>query len=101
MTGEAEAFLKEAKEDCRKLADMGAEYIAIPCNTTHYFYDALAEASPIPILHMVRETIKEVITKYPDVQKVGIMATDGTVHAEMSMEGNAPPTESRRSIQRH
>ena len=83
LTGEAEAFLKEAKEDCRKLADMGAEYIAIPCNTTHYFYDALAEASPIPILHMVRETIKDVITKYPDVQKVGIMATDGTVHANV------------------
>ena len=32
---------------------------------------------------MVRETIKEVITKYPDVQKVGIMATDGTVHANV------------------
>ena len=86
LTGKAEAFLKEAREDCRKLADMGAEYIAIPCNTTHYFYDALAEASPIPILHMVRETIRDVITEYPDVQKVGIMATDGTVHAYV-----APP----------
>ena len=32
---------------------------------------------------MVRETIRDIITEYPDVQKVGIMATDGTVHANV------------------
>ena len=81
LTGLHETFLREAEEDCRKLADMGAEYIAIPCNTTHYFYDALAKASPIPILHMVRETVCHIAAEIPQARKVGILATDGTVRA--------------------
>ena len=42
----------------QKLASVGADIIAIPCNTAHTFYQEIEEGSPIPVLHMIRETAK-------------------------------------------
>ena len=57
---------------------MGCTAIAIPCNTSHFFADRLQGELSIPIIHMVRETVK-VLSSDPGVHKVGILATDGTV----------------------
>ena len=43
--------------DAARLVTFGADVIAIPCNTAHYFYDRLNETIPIPILNMVEETV--------------------------------------------
>ena len=61
----------------RKLTAAGAELIAIPCNTAHYFYDQIEKASPVPVLNIVRETVA--LAKKAGVRKLGIMATAGTV----------------------
>jgi len=45
-------------EDAKKLASVGADIIAIPCNTAHTFYQEIEEGSPIPVVHMIRETAK-------------------------------------------
>lgn len=61
----------------KKLADSGAEVLAIPCITAHYFYEELSGEIPVPIIHLIEETVK-----YLEEQKinvVGLMATDGTV----------------------
>lgn len=60
-----------------KLAQNGADIIAIPCITAGYFYSELSEAIPVPVIHTLEE-----IAKYLQklgVQRVGLMATDGTV----------------------
>lgn len=63
--------------DAIKLANAGAELICIPCNTAHTFYDELVSLSPVPVLHMIRETAKRAATL--GAQRVGILATDGTL----------------------
>ncbi len=65
----------------RKLEEAGASFIAIPCNTVHYFYDYMQESVNIPIIHMIRETAAEVADKYPGVKKVGLLATTGTIES--------------------
>ena len=65
------------KEDVLKLARAGADLIAIPCNTAHYFFDALEKISPVPVLNIVRETVK--LAERAGVHKLGILATTGTV----------------------
>ncbi|MGM0666856.1 MAG: aspartate/glutamate racemase family protein [Bacteroidota bacterium] len=65
----------------RKLESAGASFIAIPCNTVHYFYDYMQESVKIPIIHMIRETAGEVADKYPGVKKVGLLATTGTIES--------------------
>lgn len=66
-------------EGVRSLAQAGAELIAVPCNTAHYFYDEIQKISPVPVLNIVKETVR--LAKNAGVRKIGIMATAGTVTA--------------------
>lgn len=61
------------------LEDAGADYIAIPCNTAHYFYDAIARAARVPVLNIMRETAREVLGRVGAGGRVGLLATDGTI----------------------
>lgn len=69
-----------------KLAQAGAQVAAIPCNTAHApaIFDVvqarLAEANcPIHFLHMIEEVARFLQEHYPTVQRVGLLATTGTV----------------------
>ena len=66
-------------EEIEKLVSYGADYIAIPCNTAHYFYDKLIEKSNVPILNMVSDTVEYCVNS--GAKKIGILATKGTVGA--------------------
>lgn len=63
--------------DAQRLVTFGADVLAIPCNTAHYFYDRLNETISVPILNMVEETVLE--AKARGCCRVGILATSGTV----------------------
>ncbi len=61
----------------RTLKKMGAEIIAVPCITAHYFHDILEQEIGLPIINAIEET-----TRYFDMRKItkiGILATDGTM----------------------
>jgi len=61
----------------KQLVAQGAECIAIPCVTAHYFYDILSESINTDIIHAVKETTNHL--KENGISKVGIAATDGTI----------------------
>lgn len=63
-------------QDAQRLVTFGADMLAIPCNTAHYFYDRLNESVQIPILNMVEQTV---LRAKSECDKVGILATTGTV----------------------
>ncbi len=69
------------QRDTKKLASVGADIICIPCNTAHTFYDEMQASSPVPILHMIRETAKR--ASGLGARRVGILATDGTLTANV------------------
>lgn len=81
--GEGQLFLEAIKKDLNCLELAGVKHIAIPCNTSHYFYDTFSQYTTVPIIHMIRETgtyIKEV---YGEQAKVGILATSGAVKTDV------------------
>lgn len=65
------------ERDAQMLVRYGATVIAIPCNTAHYFFDRLAAALPVPVLHMPRLTVQQAMAS--GCRKLGILATTGTV----------------------
>lgn len=65
----------------RKLALAGAEFAVIPCNTAHYWYERLARAQPLPILHIADAVRIELQTRGGAVDRVAILATRGTNRA--------------------
>ena len=84
LSGEHETFLNAIIPDLRILENWGASNIAIPCNTSHYFYDVIQKQINIPIIHMPRESVRTAAAMMGDIKmqrSIGIMATDGTVQA--------------------
>lgn len=74
----------------KQLANMGADHIAIPCITAHYFHDMLTQGIPAPIINAVSETA--LYLKNNNIRCAGIMATEGTIHSglfqqELTMAG--------------
>jgi aspartate racemase len=65
----------------KQLEKQGADYIAIPCITAHYFYDFLEEDIKVPVIHIVKETVLHL--KENGVRTVGIAATDGTITSNL------------------
>lgn len=66
-------------EDAKRLEAAGCEFVVIPCNTAHYFYDELEQAVEIPVVNIVEETICYAKARVQDLSCVGIMATTGTI----------------------
>lgn len=72
-------LLKQMHENLKILENAKVTSIAIPCNTSHSIIDKIQQLTSIPIINMIEETakgLKEVVDKG---EKVGIMATDGTI----------------------
>lgn len=61
------------------LKSIGADIIAIPCVTAHYFHAEIESALGIKTLHAIRECA-ELLT-VAGIRRVGIMATEGTVNS--------------------
>lgn len=63
----------------RGLKQQGADYLAIPCVTAHYFQEELTQQIGLPILSLPDELTK--IFQSQKIQTVGIMATSGTIES--------------------
>lgn len=56
------------------------DYIAIPCNTAHFWHGELQAASRIEILHIVDAVVADLQTRGVHAGAVGVLATTGTMH---------------------
>ena len=65
----------------RILGALGAEIIAIPCVTAHFFFDELSRGIEVPLINAVRETAE--FLKLKGVKNAGLMATDGTISSRL------------------
>lgn len=71
--------LPQMIEDAKTLQKAGADYIVIPCNTAHFFYDEIQKAVDTHIINIIEETVLYIKNTVPDAKKVGILATKGTL----------------------
>lgn len=72
---------RELAATAKHLETMGADFLIMPCNTAHYFYDDITKDLSIPFLHMVNETVRYIATHCPETHIVGVLATEGTCKA--------------------
>ncbi len=63
--------------EVQKLILAGADLIAIPCNTAHHFYDSISDASSVPVINIIDQTVE--FCRSEQLTTVGILATEGTV----------------------
>jgi aspartate racemase len=70
----------------RLLERMGADFLIVTCNTAHAFYPRIQPQLSIPWLHMMREVSHFIATQKTGAQRIGIMATTGTLRAQLYAE---------------
>lgn len=63
----------------RKLESWGSDFIAIPCNTAHYYFSSLVAAVGIPILDIIEVTVRDVVEIVGKSGRVGVLATRATI----------------------
>ncbi len=68
-------------EDAKKLQQAGADFIVIPCNTAHYFFEEIQKNISIPMINIVEATVRYARRTVPDLKKLGVLATTGTVQS--------------------
>lgn len=79
ILGIGESPLEEIILSAKTLEKSGADFLIMPCNTAHYFYNDLTKAINIPILNMIEETAKFILKKNPDIKKIALFSTIGTL----------------------
>lgn len=57
----------------------GVNFLIVPCNTAHAFYDRVRPQLNTPWIHLMKCTSQHIVETYPTAQRIGVLATDGTL----------------------
>ena len=75
-----ESPLQELINSARLLEMCGADFIIIPCNTAHYWFDELQEVTSVEIVHMIDNAVAHIKNCDPELSgKILLLATAATV----------------------
>ena len=74
--GQGPSPLPKLKADLLQLCTMGADVLAVPCNTAHYFIDQFANELPVPLVHIIESTVLATKKIAPD--GAWMLSTNGT-----------------------
>lgn len=74
--GKGESPAAKLEADLRQLARWGADVLAVPCNTAHYFINDFRAKLPVPLIHIVEETVKLAMERSPE--GAWMLSTKGT-----------------------
>ncbi len=72
-------ILKSLIEGCKFLEKNKCKFIAMPCNTAHYWYLDLKKKIKIPILNMPELVYLNISRKCKKNTKIGLLATETTI----------------------
>ena len=72
----SESPVNKLCSSAKLLYNAGADFLIIPCNTSHYYIQEIRKKVPIPIVDMIEETAKSV--KGDGYNKAIILCTEGT-----------------------
>ncbi|MFC5381952.1 aspartate/glutamate racemase family protein [Aquipuribacter nitratireducens] len=65
----------------RELVQLGAEAVVLPCNTAEPFLPVVQAEAGVEVVGIVRATVAEAVGTVPGLDRVGVLATDGTLAA--------------------
>jgi len=66
-------------EGVRTLWGAGADFIAMPCVTAHYYWNDIMAQERVSFLNLLDETLLYAVKVLPEVKRVGLIASTGTV----------------------
>lgn len=76
---------EELIETAVKLENYGVDFIAMPCNTAHYFYNKIQKSLKIPLVNMIEETAIYIKNNTKNKAPI-LLATEGTYKSNIYKE---------------
>ncbi len=83
IKGEGPDPLPDLVASAEVLVKAGADFLVIPCITAHNFYDRLQRVVRVPILHIIGETVTALAAEHPEMDRLGLLATSGTLESRL------------------
>ncbi|MDE8652532.1 aspartate/glutamate racemase family protein [Novosphingobium album (ex Liu et al. 2023)] len=74
----------------RGLERAGVDFLVMPCNAAHAFADAVRAATPVPFVSLIDEAVAALRTRFPGVERVGVLAVNGCADARLYENALAP-----------
>lgn len=62
-----------------RLEKWGADFLVMPCNTAHYYYEDICRAVNIPVANIIELTVEAVLKQMPEIKKVGVIASTAII----------------------
>lgn len=81
IIGNGKTPVEELCASAERLYKAGADFIIIPCNTSHYYINEIRSSLSIPVIDMIEETAKAVRKK--KINSAIILCTEGTKKADI------------------
>ncbi len=106
ILGRGEDPTERLKIDLNTLSDWGADLLAVPCNTAHFFIDGFRDYLCVPLVHIIEETVEAAASLNPG--GAWLLATRGTMESGLYQKYAAkkeytffiPPLEVQEQVQR-
>ena len=83
IDGDGESPLPCLQEMARRLAAWGADFLAMPCNTAHYYHRDIQACVAIPLLDMIDAAAREVAGRVPNLKTVGLLASTAVLNLRL------------------
>ncbi|THB79912.1 MAG: amino acid racemase [Desulfobacteraceae bacterium] len=74
----------------RRLEAFGADFLAIACNTAHYYYPRVKDAVNIPVIHIMEQVTRHILTQYPLEKKIGILGSPAVAMTRLYRDAFSP-----------
>ena len=88
------AILADGEDPGPVLADMaarleasGADFLVMPCNTAHVFAQAILDATTIPLISIIGESIATCRERAPEARAIGVLATGACLRSGIYQSG--------------
>lgn len=67
----------------KRLESWGADFLAIPCNTAHYYYNAVTDAVQIPVINLLDLVVAHVKETRPSCRTIGVLASTAVLSTRL------------------
>ncbi len=70
----------------KRLESWGADFLVMPCNTAHHYYNQVNNGVNIPVIHLIKLVVHHICDTCPEVQHIGILASPAVIMTNLYQE---------------
>lgn len=83
ILGGTDTITDRLKATCERLVDLGADVLACPCNTAHYFLRNFSTELPVPLVSIIDAEISAALAASGPAKRAWLTCTTGTLETRL------------------